>query len=173
MFAPHPRPRKTSKHAAEHFRGLGKHQNTPLNVSDASESSKTRRGTFPRPRKAQNTSLKVSEASGAAAAAGEVWLGTKLSSLPRKGPSRMPTKLAGYQAKFPAPEGAAAAAGEVWPGTKLSSLLWKGPSRMPAKSGRVPRKLRWRPQPPRSRSVAAPQIGLSVYFCRHHLRTHQ
>ena len=38
-----PRARKVSKHAAERFRGLGKLQNTPLNVSEASESSKTRR----------------------------------------------------------------------------------------------------------------------------------
>ena len=38
---------------------------------------------------------------------------------------------------------------------------------------RVPGKLRRRPQPPRSHSAAASQIGLSVYICRHHLRTHQ
>ena len=38
-----PRPRKVSKRAAERFRGLGKHQNTPLNVSEGSESIKTRR----------------------------------------------------------------------------------------------------------------------------------
>ena len=38
-----PRPRKVSKHAAERFRGLGKLKNAPLNVSEASESSKTRR----------------------------------------------------------------------------------------------------------------------------------
>ena len=38
-----PRPRKVSKHAAERFRGLGKLQNAPLNVSEASESIKTRR----------------------------------------------------------------------------------------------------------------------------------
>ena len=38
-----PRPRKVPKRAAERFRGLGKHQNTPLKVSEASESIKTRR----------------------------------------------------------------------------------------------------------------------------------
>ena len=38
-----PRPRKVSKRAAERFRGLGKYQNTPLNVSEGSESIKTRR----------------------------------------------------------------------------------------------------------------------------------
>ena len=38
-----PRARKVSKRAAERFRGLGKLQNTPLNVSEASESIKTRR----------------------------------------------------------------------------------------------------------------------------------
>ncbi|ETK02719.1 hypothetical protein N425_02780 [Tannerella sp. oral taxon BU063 isolate Cell 2] len=38
-----PRARKASKRAAERFRGLGKHQNAPLNVSEASESLKTRR----------------------------------------------------------------------------------------------------------------------------------
>ena len=38
-----PRARKVSKHAAERFRGLGKLQNAPLNVSEGSESSKTRR----------------------------------------------------------------------------------------------------------------------------------
>ena len=35
-----PRPRKVSKHAAERFRGVGKLQNTPLNVSEGSEGSK-------------------------------------------------------------------------------------------------------------------------------------
>ena len=35
-----PRPRKVSKRAAERFRGVGKLQNTPLNVSEASEGSK-------------------------------------------------------------------------------------------------------------------------------------
>ena len=39
-FAGAPRPRKASKHAAERFRGLGKLQNTPLNVSEASEGLK-------------------------------------------------------------------------------------------------------------------------------------
>jgi len=38
-----PRPRKVSKRAAERFRGLGKLQNAPLNVSEGSESIKTRR----------------------------------------------------------------------------------------------------------------------------------
>ena len=38
-----PRARKVSKRAAERFRGLGKLQNAPLNVSEGSESSKTRR----------------------------------------------------------------------------------------------------------------------------------
>ena len=38
-----PRPRKASKRAAGDFRGVGKRQNTPLNVSEASESIKTRR----------------------------------------------------------------------------------------------------------------------------------
>ena len=36
-------PRKVSKRAAERFRRVGKLENTPLNVSDASESVKTRR----------------------------------------------------------------------------------------------------------------------------------
>ena len=36
-------PRKVSKRAAERFRRVGKLQNTPLNVSEASESAKTRR----------------------------------------------------------------------------------------------------------------------------------
>ena len=58
-------------------RGLGKYQNAPLNVSEASESIKTRRWRFPRGRKAskhaaerfrrlgkhQNTPLNVSDAS--------------------------------------------------------------------------------------------------------------
>ena len=35
-----PRPRKASKHAAERFRGLGKRQNAPLNVSEGSEAPK-------------------------------------------------------------------------------------------------------------------------------------
>ena len=35
-----PRPRKASKHAAEDFRALGKRQNAPLKVSEASEGSK-------------------------------------------------------------------------------------------------------------------------------------
>ena len=109
-----PRPRKVSKRAAERFRRVGKLQNTPLNISEASEGSKHVAERF--------------RGLGAAAAAGEVWPGTKLSSLPRKGPSRMPTKLAGYQENF--------AGG-------------------------------------RSRPAATPQIGLSVYICRHHLRTHQ
>jgi len=38
-----PRPRKVSKRTAERFRGLGKHQNASLNVSEGSESVKTRR----------------------------------------------------------------------------------------------------------------------------------
>ena len=38
-----PRARKVPKRAAEGFRRLGKRQNTPLKVSDASESIKTRR----------------------------------------------------------------------------------------------------------------------------------
>ena len=42
-FAGAPRPRKVSKRAAERFRGLGKLQNASLNVSEASESIKTRR----------------------------------------------------------------------------------------------------------------------------------
>ena len=38
-----PRPRKVPKRAAEGFRGVGKHQNTPLEISEGSESVKTRR----------------------------------------------------------------------------------------------------------------------------------
>ena len=38
-----PRARKASKRAAERFRGLGKLENAPLNVSEGSESVKTRR----------------------------------------------------------------------------------------------------------------------------------
>ena len=82
-----PRARKVSKRAAERFRGLGKLQNAPLNVSEASEGIRD--------------------------------------------------------------------AGQVLPGTRKTSLPRQRPSGTPAKSGRVPGKLRWRPQPPRSRPAAA------------------
>ena len=69
-----PRPRKVSKRAAERFRGLGKHQNAPLNVSEASEGVRD---------------------------AGQVLPGTRKTSLPRQRPSGTPAKSDRVPGKLP------------------------------------------------------------------------
>ena len=93
------RPRKSSKRAAEAFRGLGNRQNESLKLSEASEGSKRVAEAFRGLGRRQGRRPSLS--------------GTKLSSLPRKGPSGTSAKFAGYQAKFPAPEGAVRDVGQV------------------------------------------------------------
>ncbi len=88
-----PRPRKASKHAAERFRGLGKLQNTPLNVSEASEAPKHAAERFRGLGKHQNAPLNVSEASEGLKHAAERFRGLG------RHQGRRPS-LAGYQENF-------------------------------------------------------------------------
>ena len=98
-FAAAPRPRKVSKRAAERFRGLGKLQNTPLNVSEASEAPKhaaegfrglgRRQGRLPSLTGYQENFLASAEA---VRDAGQVLPGTRKTSLPRQRPSGTPAE---------------------------------------------------------------------------------